>query len=87
MLSPEEERYGAMRLSQMGIFTREELKALRKKIADTAVAGETDDDRQQRAFQLLIDAMLIRGFACNENVEAAGSREEADRSPAPECHQ
>lgn len=83
MLSLQKERCDGMCLSQMGIFTKEEIARLREKISETAVPGETEVDRQQRAFHLLTDAVLIRGFASNENAKAVGpSNEETDRSPA-----
>lgn len=73
-----------MCLSQMGIFSKDEIAQLREMIAETAVLGETEEDRQQRAFQMLIDATLIRGFASNENADAAGATdEEANSTPAP----
>jgi hypothetical protein len=72
------------RLSQVGIFSREEIAQLRAKIADAAVIGETELERRQRAFEIMIEAMAAKCSSANDNEEAAGSlREEADRSPAP----
>lgn len=72
------------RLSQVGIFSSEEIAQLRAKVASAAALGETELERQQRAFEIIIEAMAAKCSLANDNAEAAGSlREEADRSPAP----